>query len=402
MRKFVSRAAWLGVALLSLALSGCASAAHASGPAAPRATATATPLPQLVWTPVKLPADFSGDGNNLAVSPVDGHDAWMCQSTSANTYAIWKTTDAGATWSQVGHFSFTAPLLGAWCDLNADQNGTSALLATIGWGCGECGNLAGASLFSADGATHWTPLSGYVGGGEFASVSGGVIAIMAKSADGQSGGTEYLAFSSNGFQTWRAMSSRGLPTQFFHFAVSPDGATLIGSGYNDTLWRSSDLGAHWTQISSPSGQQTGLNIWLPQRQAFLLCGNNLQPQGLIYCSTDLGAHWYPVHTLAYSAPCPTPGKCGQGVTTQRQQCVPTGVESDGTIISLCLPNQTTPLPPSGPSSSIVYRYPLGGSAWQQIGSTQCALRAIPASGPVWCADATPDQLTGYETGQLPG
>jgi hypothetical protein len=139
---------WLVMVLLVLALSGCGAVPHATAPA------TATALAPLFWTPVRLPTGFTADGENLTVSPVNGYDAWMCQSTSANTYAVWKTTDAGQSWHQTGRFSYTAPLAGASCGLNADQTGTSALLATISWGCGECGTLAGASLFSADGATH--------------------------------------------------------------------------------------------------------------------------------------------------------------------------------------------------------------------------------------------------------
>ncbi|MDE3228934.1 MAG: hypothetical protein KGO05_03555, partial [Chloroflexota bacterium] len=155
MRGHIMRGVWLAVALLALALGGCAPPGHAERPVAPHATATATPLPALTWTPVKLPTSFNGVGNNLTISPVDGHDAWMCQATSANAYAIWKTTDAGVTWSKTGHFSYTAPIAGAECGLNADQNGTSALMATITWGCGACDNLASASVFSADGATNW-------------------------------------------------------------------------------------------------------------------------------------------------------------------------------------------------------------------------------------------------------
>ncbi|MGE5334653.1 MAG: WD40/YVTN/BNR-like repeat-containing protein, partial [Nitrososphaerota archaeon] len=264
MRYSLQRRLWLGMALLSLALSGCGVATHVQRPAAPRATATTTPLASLAWTPVKVPTSFTAPGTNLAISPVDGHDAWMCQSTSATTYVIWKTTDAGQSWRQTGRFSYTAPMAGASCGLSADQTGTSALLATIGWGCGECGTLAAASLFSADGATHWRPLAGDVQNGEFATVPGGVIAIMDKSPATQQGETQYLAFSADGFRTWRARSSQGLPTGFFHFAISPDGSTLIGSGYNGTLWRSGDLGAHWTRLSSPHGQ-TGLTAWLPQR-----------------------------------------------------------------------------------------------------------------------------------------
>ncbi|HET8906636.1 MAG TPA: hypothetical protein VFN11_06700 [Ktedonobacterales bacterium] len=400
MRDSLQRGIWLGMALLALALCGCDAATHAQGPVAPRATATATPLAPLTWTPVKLPASFTATGENLTISPVNGYDAWMCQSTSANTYVIWKTTDAGQSWRQTGRFSYTAPMAGASCGLNADQTGTSAVLATIGWGCGECGTLASVSLFSADGAAHWMPLSVNVQNGEFATVRGGVIAVVDKSPATQQGETQYLAFSSDGFRTWHAMSPQGLPTPFFHVAVSPDSSTLIGSGFNGTLWRSSDLGTHWTQLSSPNGQ-TGLTTWLPQRSTFLLCGGDMSANNDLECSTDYGAHWSQVNILSYTTPCPDPGKCGQGVTTQMQQCGPVGIESDGTMIALCLPNQTTPLPPSGPSSTIVYLLPLGATTWRPIGVTQCAISAVAASGPVWCSHATPDQPLGYATGQLP-
>ncbi len=255
MRDSFQRRIWLCMALLALALSGCGAATRAQGPAAPRATATATPLAPLAWTPVNLPTSFTASGENLTISPVDGHDAWMCQSTSANTYVIWKTTDAGQSWRQTGHFDYSAPMAGASCGLNADEAGTGALLATIGWGCGECGTLSSASLFSADGATHWAPLSGYVANGEFATVRGGFIALVDKSPITQQGETQYLAFSSDGFQSWRAMSPQGVPTPFFHFAVSPDGSTLIGAGYNGTLWRSSDLAPTGRDFLHPMGRR---------------------------------------------------------------------------------------------------------------------------------------------------
>ena len=87
---------------------------------------------------------------------------------------------------------------------------------------------------------------------------------------------------------------------------------------------------------------------------------------------------------------------------QTQQCGPSGIESDGTMIAQRLPNQTTPIPPSGAAFTIVYLLPLGASIWRPIGVTQCGIRVVPASGPDWCANATPDQLLGYVTGQLPG
>src|SRR5689334_1820391 len=154
--------ALLAVSLMLLTACGASSAASSGGHAGATATATAKALASLPWTPVKLPTGFTAAGGNLTISPVNGYDAWMCQSISANTYVIWKTIDAGQSWRQTGRFSYTAPLAGASCSLNADQTGTSALLATISWGCGECRTLDGASVFSADGATQWTPISGYV------------------------------------------------------------------------------------------------------------------------------------------------------------------------------------------------------------------------------------------------
>lgn len=398
MRDALWRSLWLGMALLAMALSGCGAAPHVKGPAA---TATATPLASLTWTPVKLPTAFTPSGENLTVSLVDGHVAWMCQSTSETTYVVWKTTDAGQSWRQTGGFSFKAPMVGAFCRLNSDQNGTDSLMATMTWGCGECGTLADASLFSADGATHWTPLSVHVMSGEFATVRGGVIAVVAKAPITSETTPQDLAFSSDGFQTWRAMSAQGLPTTFFQFAVSPDSATLIGSGYNNTVWRSNDLGAHWTQLSSPHGQ-TGRAIWLPQRSTFLLCGGDLSVNNFLECSTDYGAHWSQTPILTYTEPCPVPGKCGKGVTMQTHQCIPFLNESDGTMLSECLPNQTAPLPASGPSFTIVYVLPLGTATWRPIGTTQCRISVVPATGPDWCANTAPDQLLGYSTGQLPG
>ena len=132
------------------------------------------------------------------------------------------------------------------------------------------------------------------------------------------------------------------------------------------------------------------------------CSADMSAKSDLECSTDYGTHWSHISILSYAQPCPVPGKCGQGVTTQTQQCGPSGVESDGTMIAQCLPNQTTPPPPSGPTSTIVYLLALGATTWRPIGVTQCGVSVVPASGPDWCDNATPDQLLGYETGQLPG
>ncbi len=403
MRGNLRRGVWALAALLALALSGCGAAASSSAQvkSSATATATATPLPALAWTPVKLPAGVTSIGQYLAISPVDGHDAWMCKSTSANTYVIWKTTDAGQSWLQSGHFSYNPPMVGAECSLIADQTGTSALMATITWGCGECGTLASAALYSANGATQWTPLPKNLYDVDFSTVRGGAIAITNNALGNPQGSEQNLVFSADGFRTWRSLSPHGVPTLFYQLAISPDDSTLIGAAYNSTLWRSTDLGAHWTQLPSPGGQ-TSLITWLPQRGAFLMCGGDMSANDYLECSTDYGEQWHRVNILSYTQPCPVPGKCGQGVATTTQQCGPIGAEPDGSLVAECETNQTTPLPAAGPSSTIVYILPLGATTWQPVGLTHCAIRLIPTSGPVWCANATPDQLLGYSTGQLPG
>src|SRR5512146_1497028 len=94
--------ALLAVSLLLLTACGAPGAGSSVRQSGANPTATAKALASLPWTPVKLPTGFTADGGNLTISSVNGYDAWMCQSTSANTYVIWKTTDAGQSWRQTG------------------------------------------------------------------------------------------------------------------------------------------------------------------------------------------------------------------------------------------------------------------------------------------------------------
>ena len=397
MRGNLMRGMWAATALLALALSGCS---PSRGSGLPHAlvtvtpTATIRPTANLAWKKVTLPPGFGQTNSIASISPQNGNIAWVCLSGGANSWVIWKTTDAGVTWSQSGHFSYTAPMSNASCGLTADQTGTSALMAMITWGSGEAGTLRTASLYSADGATHWTSLSGYIQTMEFATVPGGAIAIIGDTGGGQVGFSQGFVFSDDGFQSWRSISTHSLPAQFFHFDIAPGAATLIGSGYNNTLWRSSDLGAHWTQIPTPD-QQTGLNAWMPQRGAFLLCGNNVLPQTQINCSTDLGAHWTPITVPSYSLPCFS--KCGAGVSSQTNPCPPVGVTADGALIDNCSTGNATP----GASTTNVYRLAPGTTTWQNLGETAGPVIAVPATGPIWSSTASADQFLGYYTAQLP-
>ncbi|HEY7833165.1 MAG TPA: hypothetical protein VIG30_06320, partial [Ktedonobacterales bacterium] len=161
----------------ALLLAACGGAGAAS-PASRRGARTASPTPTITWRTVTPPpgielAHGEVPGNAmLAISPVDGHDAWFCVSTAtASTFAIWATTDAGTSWRQVGTLVAVTPEAPS-CNLRPDDLDPRTLIAGMGWGCGECGTLAGASYLSSDGGATWHRVPGEMGVGETATSNG--------------------------------------------------------------------------------------------------------------------------------------------------------------------------------------------------------------------------------------
>lgn len=383
------RTRWLCATLALVALFSAGCDALATAPT--KATATRTPAPAVTWKVVTLPPTVSLQSAGRAVSPFDGHDAWVCASGDADAYTIWATQDAGVTWQHAGTFTAATPEP-AECSLVADQTSTHGLMAVLSWGCGECGTFRAMALYSADGGEHWRRLAGYLGMGEFASFSSGVVAILNDTATSSSNPTD-LVMSSDGFQTWRAIRPAALAANdsFFRFWLAPDGSSLIASSYNKTLWRTADLGASWTQIPTPD-EQTGLATWLSQRNTFHLCGWTSSDQMQIHCSDDLGAHWSEAPAQTETLPCM---KCGVGVSTQTQPCPPSSMAPDGSLFATC-----TDSTPTGPAFAI-YRLPPGGAVWQRVGTAPGNINLVSATGPVWCVAADPDQVTGIYTAQLP-
>lgn len=385
-----NRTRWLcaALALVALFISGCDTLATAPT----KATATRTPAPALTWKAVTLPPSVSLQSAGWAVSPLDGHDAWVCAPGDAGAYTVWATQDAAATWQRVGTFT-AATSEPARCSLRADQTSTHGLMADLSWGCGECGTLRDMALYSADGGLQWRQLAGYLGPQEIASFRGGAVAIMFGTAATPSSNASNLVISSDGFQTWRAIRPAALATDdgFFRFWLAPDGSALIAASYNNTLWRTADLGAHWTQIPTPD-EQTGLATWLSQRNTFHLCGWTSSDQMQIHCSDDLGAHWSETPAQTETLPCM---KCGVGVSTQTQPCPPSSMAPDGSLLTACADST-----PTGPASAI-YRLPAGGAVWQRVGTAPGNINLVSATGPVWCVAADPDQITGIYTAQLP-
>ncbi len=268
------------------------------------------------------------------------------------------------------------------------------LMADLSWGCGECGTLRDVALSSADGGGHWRRLAGYLGPQEIASFSGGAVAILHDTAANPSSNSINLVVSADGFQTWRAIRPATLATNdsFFRFWLAPDGSTLIAASYNNSLWRTTDLGATWTQIPTPA-EQTSLGVWLRGSDNIYLCwGIGDSTSMRIQCSRDFGAHMTLAQALTSTSAC---YKCGVGVTSQTTPCQLSSMAPDGSLLTTCTGVAT-------PDGGIpVFRLPPGSAVWQQIGSAPCAISLVSATGPVWCVATDGDQVTGIYTAQLP-
>jgi hypothetical protein len=292
----------------------------------------------------------------MTVSPVDGHDAWYCLPGSAGSFTIQATRDAGATWQRAGTFTAATPEP-ASCTLVADQISAHGLMADLSWGCGECGTLRAMALYSADGGLHWRRLAGYLGLQEVASFSGGAAAILNATAANPSSNAINLVISSDGFQTWRSIRPAALATgdSFFRFWLAPDGSTLIAASYNKTLWRTNDLGAHWTQIATPA-EQTSLGVWLSGSDSTYLCGwTGDNTSMLIQCSKDVGAHWTLAEALTSTSAC---SKCGVGVTVRPR---PARRRAWRPMARCSPPAQASTLLMAMPSSSVCPQVAMSGS-----------------------------------------
>jgi hypothetical protein len=363
-------------ALIVLLLAGCGATSLQRIQGAPQPTKT--PAPTLTWKAVTLPDGVSLANAGWAVSPLDGHDAWLCAAQNSDQFAVWATQDAGVTWRQAGSFSYSTPQP-ASCSLIADEASARSLAATISWGSGEAGTLQDAGMYSSDGGAHWTHAPVMA---EFSTTSAGAIALMGRG----------LAMSTDGFRNWRVLPSAPLANgdSFFRFWLAPIGSTLIAASYNGALWRTDDLGAHWTQVPTPD-EQTSLAVWLSASHAFYMCGWSGEPNMIIHCSDDMGAHWSSVPAMTETSPC---SKCGIGVTSQTTACPPWSIAPDGSLLTMC--GRTD----SSQTDAPLYRLAPHTEKWLRFGSAPAMIELVPAMGPVWCVMATPDVATGMDTTTL--
>ena len=363
MRALSSRGMWGMLFAVLVLLAGCGASAASSPTRQPGVSASATPVgPVLGWQQVKLPQQVTAERiTGFAASPVNGQNAWLCVQPSATSLEIWATRDTSVTWSDMGTLPRVTSEQGQSCELVADASNASALAAIVSWGSGEAGTLRSATLISTDGGAHWSRVSGDMQLLAMASQAATTYAVLHDTTSPLSSQPISLVASTDGLHTWRSISPSGLADgdSIFAFWLRPSSTEIIAASTEDTLWRSTDGGAHWTHINSPH-MQVSEAIWQAAASRWVMCGTVMTAGGTA-CSTDLGQTW-PVRQNI-------PG------------CFADALLPDGTLLAACPPNggggtQTT---------DSLYQMPLSASTWTNLGTLpDPSLFAATATGQIWC------------------
>ena len=363
-----SYGSWGALLAALVVLAGCGTAA--SGPARGRGgQATATATLQLSWRHVQLPAQVTSQsralsGFGFAISPVDGRDAWLCVRTRANSPEIWATRDAGETWIDMGALPPVTSEQGKVCVLVADESDPRALAAAVSLQS-ETGAPRYATLVSTDGGAHWSRIPGDMRLLEMGSQ--GAITYAVPSDDSAPPSKDIVA-STDGLRTWHTVRPAALAADdaLFVFWLRPSSTEIVAMSLHDTLWRSTDGGAHWARLSTPPLQTVRLIAWLPARAQWMFCG---WPEDLshIACSTDLGKTW-PSRDI-------------------NPHCYPADELPSGTLLAVC----TTGGDGTGTLTRTLYQMPLDATTWMSLGAlpdpgiwSVPILYAATATGQLWC------------------
>lgn len=386
-----------------LALAGCGatgratpSAAHAT---APTTTATGQPRPTvtagqaLTWRQVMLPSGVDlTSGAGYAVSPVDGNIAWLCAPVSASDFAFWATSDTGSSWRQVSALAPATAQPSHSCTLVADQADTRTLVAVFSWGAGADGSLRSMSYVSTDGGAHWRPLPGDIQTMEVATAGTTTYAILDDTAASPADQQSSLVVSGDGLRSWHAFRPGSLGNDsFFRFWLDPASGTLLAATYHNTLWRTTEAGASWSQVSTPDSQ-SGITAWLPRQDRWEFCDSFAPPPAIdLRCSTDLGATWRAVPTFTYTLQCATCNKGGTALS-DTEPCFPDAIASDGALLAACPTSGSASFGNPDALPTTVYRLPLGASAWVSLGAAPGHWLSVSATGPIWSLNAQLGQL----------
>ena len=231
------------------------------------------------WTQMTANARWSARAGPSSVAMPDGSIVLMggFDSTSANpTNDVWRSTDNGATWTQMtasagwsaraGHSSVAMP------------DGSIVLMG------GSPGFFYDNDVWrSTDNGATWTQMTanaGWSARDHHSSVAmpDGSIVLM---GGGTNLNNDVWRSTDNG-ATWKQMTaSVGWSGRQGHSSVAmPDGSIVLMGGFNDggsmnDVWRSTDNGATWTQMTASagwSGRQGSSSVAMPDGSIVLIGG----------------------------------------------------------------------------------------------------------------------------------
>lgn len=341
---------------------------------------------------------------SLAVSPVDGADAWDCESTDPYTYVIWATTDAGVHWRQAGTIAApheanaTSPV---YCRLYTDQANPQGLAADFNYlPRPPDPNLPAGydlSAISQDGGATWRPVPGKMQVEALTTSGSSLYALV----DDTSVKTfmPHLIVSADNLETWQtlplpAASATGAATSgnVHRLYGGPGAAGLIVSAEGLPLERLNPSTGSWTPIHLPPLTAQSLRIqempitWLPAQHIWMICISALNfatipPRtGFVRCTTDDGATWRdrPFPTDASGAPLQA--------ADSGWACVPRTLTNVGALLAWCettaasLTPAASPVPPPKPGRLL--RLALSSSRWVDLGPLGGGDFGVSAQGQV--------------------
>lgn len=384
------------VVALTLLLTACAAGAGSGSGAqnaaqqfaTPMATATAAPIQPLSWRKISTPIDLSHGGVSMGVSPVNGRDAWICGSGKAGQFLIWRTQDAGATWSQISALTPVAPpptVTSTACSVVPDQNLATSVAIWLPTGDPSVPGPTSSALayYSSDGGANWAPMPHNWWIDQIA--TSGVTTYALVNDLGNQGNINLFA-SSDHFATWRSVNpqaqeeSQNPPTLW----VAPSsGDALLFTNYFNHLYHSTDGGSHWTLVTAQStpSAQAQLAVWRGQSAGWLICGGSLNgsldgSSAQTLCSVDGGKTWS-------ARPAATGSSCSA-----------VGLTGDGSLYDVCSAGASGAADPY-----VLMRLPPGAGAWRAVGGAPDKYITVTQSGQVWCSLG--DGSATYVLDQLP-
>jgi hypothetical protein len=329
----------------------------------------ATPL---AWQPIANPAGLQPrltSANILAVAPSDGRTAYACAQPNADPPAAplrgWVTHDGGASWS-----TLALPAVAGWCSLVVDEVDPRNLLLGIAQDPPAGGSTIPDRYYrSADGGATWRHIPGLDGSVvyQFAAHGSAIYALRVTNPLSDTA-TADLQASADGMATWRAVDGglRSGQSGVGQFWLNPYNGALLATNVppssvtttsSTVVWRSSDGGAHWSNLKAPAYGFTSVIVRPPQpNRVWGICVSDFTaspttaPSNLVYCGDDSGQGWHDMTGL----------DTGDATATPRY----TALTSDGALLAITMAAAS-----SGATTYNVYRLPSGADRWQALGPT---------------------------------